>query len=286
MIDTKIFVIYYKPATLFQTEVYTPIQAGAAQNVDINPTILRDDTGDNISDLNPYYGEITAWYWVLKNYLPVHPEIKHVGFCHYRRFIDFTAPPRGGIPFRNVLKSKFIDRFPINTDEEIIEMAQAYDIILPAQLELRKLAYCGKTVTVYSHYRHPLKDLDFLISHLKDKHDAYSGYVDEFFSGNKMYSCLHFLMDVELFKEMALWIFLTLRDISLSCSWDQYEKYGEIRTPAFLAERMINIWILAHIAELKSVERDSFLLCDKMPSLYSRCKEFARYKIHPELLRR
>lgn len=285
MMDTKIFVIYFKPDHLFRSAIFQPIQAGAENNR-FGGDVLYDDCGDNISSLNPFYGELTAWYWVLKNYLPAHPEIKHVGFCHYRRFLDFTAPPNGAMPFRNVLKSDFINRFPINTDQEIAALAHSWDIILPAELDLRRLLYCAKTVTVYSHYRHPKVDLDLLIKHLKDKHDIYSDFVDGFFSDNRMYSCLHFLMKVDLFKDLATWLFSTLNSLSLQSSWGDYEKYGEIRTPAFLAERMINIWIRARIANATILERDSVLLCDQMPSLCSRLKEFARYKIHPERLRR
>ncbi len=51
------------------------------------PGVLHDNVGENISDLNPHLNEVTALYWVWK-----HPEVRQsefVGFCHYRRFLDF-----------------------------------------------------------------------------------------------------------------------------------------------------------------------------------------------------
>ena len=35
--------------------VYVPLQVGSALNPDLG--YMKDDTGDSISDLNPYYGE-------------------------------------------------------------------------------------------------------------------------------------------------------------------------------------------------------------------------------------
>ena len=31
---------------------------------------IRDNTGESISEKNPYYGEYTFYYWVWKNLLP------------------------------------------------------------------------------------------------------------------------------------------------------------------------------------------------------------------------
>ena len=46
---------------------------------------IRDNTKDNISEKNPYYGEYTFHYWLWKNYLDK-LEDKWIGFCGYRRF--------------------------------------------------------------------------------------------------------------------------------------------------------------------------------------------------------
>ena len=45
---------------------------------------LGDNTGDNISSKNPFYGEYTFYYWVWKNFLNDFPDNQWLGFCGYR----------------------------------------------------------------------------------------------------------------------------------------------------------------------------------------------------------
>ena len=47
---------------------------------------LRDNTGENISLKNKYYGEYTFHYWFWKNSLKNLTPNRWTGFCAYRRF--------------------------------------------------------------------------------------------------------------------------------------------------------------------------------------------------------
>ena len=46
---------------------------------------LRDDSGDNISCENEYYGELTGLYWIWKNTVINDTDI--IGFCHYNKVL-------------------------------------------------------------------------------------------------------------------------------------------------------------------------------------------------------
>ncbi|BCK75075.1 hypothetical protein AA0242T_1447 [Acetobacter aceti NRIC 0242] len=48
-----------------------------------------DDTGDNISDLNKHFSELTVLYWAWKNDLPSY----FISLVHYRRY--FTKSQSG-----------------------------------------------------------------------------------------------------------------------------------------------------------------------------------------------
>lgn len=86
----KIFVATHKPGNVRHDEVYTPIHVGRAisKYKEEMAGMIGDDTGDNISEKNPSYCEMTAHYWIWKNV----KDVEYVGLCHYRRFfgIDIT----------------------------------------------------------------------------------------------------------------------------------------------------------------------------------------------------
>lgn len=82
--DIQIYVLSHKDIP-YQREdaLYSPLQQG---NYPENLWTLRDNTGDNISDLNPLYAETTGIYWVWKNRPK---DLKYVGICQYRRRLEF-----------------------------------------------------------------------------------------------------------------------------------------------------------------------------------------------------
>lgn len=57
----------------------TPIQVGTALT-DERIAAVTDNEGDNISDRNRRYSEMTAFYWIWK-----HAKADYLGLCHYRR---------------------------------------------------------------------------------------------------------------------------------------------------------------------------------------------------------
>ena len=81
MKNIEIFVVSHKDLFLSIPENYKVIGVGE-YGVNNKERILSDCIGDNISKKNPNYCELTAIYWLWKNYdLP-----NYVGVCHYRRF--------------------------------------------------------------------------------------------------------------------------------------------------------------------------------------------------------
>ncbi len=80
----NIFVACHRPADIISNDVYVPIHVGRAisQFKDEMSEMIGDDTGDNISDKNPFFSEMTGQYWAWKNF----HDTEYIGFCHYRRF--------------------------------------------------------------------------------------------------------------------------------------------------------------------------------------------------------
>lgn len=82
MRKVQIFVAMHKPGTrCLEDGVFVPIHVGRGLSTPL-AGMIGDDTGDNISEKNPSYCEMTAHYWIWKNV----KDTEFVGVCHYRRY--------------------------------------------------------------------------------------------------------------------------------------------------------------------------------------------------------
>ena len=87
--NIRIYVACHKPSYVPENPLLVPVMAGAAFIDDDTPFknmrgILRDDAGDNISEKNHTYCELTPQYWVWKN-----EDADYYGFYHYRRYLSY-----------------------------------------------------------------------------------------------------------------------------------------------------------------------------------------------------
>ena len=124
--EIKILVCAHREAALPPHKYFYPIQVGAALT-NTRFYHAQDNTGDNISDKNPHFCELTAHYWAWKN---IRCDI--IGLNHYRRFFDFYrsfasfSPDRSFINRDSFLKKKYC--FP-----DLEKLLNDYDIILPSK---------------------------------------------------------------------------------------------------------------------------------------------------------
>ena len=76
--NVKIMIASHKRYRMPTDSMYLPVHVGAAGKENIG--YQRDDEGQNISELNPYFCELTGIYWAWKNL-----ECGYLGLAHYRR---------------------------------------------------------------------------------------------------------------------------------------------------------------------------------------------------------
>ena len=107
----KIFTITHKGFTPPVDSMYVPLHVGRINGENLG--FLGDDTGDSISQLNPYFCELTGMYWIWKNFT----ETDYVGICHYRRYLI----NENGVVF---------------TENELNKLFEKYDIITTKLLTL------------------------------------------------------------------------------------------------------------------------------------------------------
>lgn len=81
----KILVACHKAdPNIRQDDIYMPIQVGKALHPELDLGFQCDNTGDNISEKNGSYCELTALYWAWKNL----KDIDYIGLCHYHRYFS------------------------------------------------------------------------------------------------------------------------------------------------------------------------------------------------------
>ena len=100
----SLYTAYHNTAPLISCPSVVPIHVGRMGAESPLADMIGDDTGDNISDQNGAYCELTALYWAWKN----DTNSTHIGLMHYRRVMDvagdYVAPqaeifvPRFDIP--------------------------------------------------------------------------------------------------------------------------------------------------------------------------------------------
>ena len=105
-----IYIATHKKFDTPKFENYIPLQVGAEGKEALG--YLKDNTGDNISKMNPNFCELTGLYWIWKNC-----DDEYKGLVHYRRYFG-----------KNNLSSKISDIYTYN---ELIEMLKNADVILP-----------------------------------------------------------------------------------------------------------------------------------------------------------
>ena len=79
-------------------DYFIPIQVGAAKT-DVKISKVIDCEGDNISEKNGDYSELTALYWIWKNRLN---DNKYYGLAHYRRILDLDGTDLKRLLFNDI----------------------------------------------------------------------------------------------------------------------------------------------------------------------------------------
>ena len=198
---------------------YTAIQVNAKNNEKFLP--CSDDTGDNISEKNPNYCELTALYWAWKNL-----DAKAVGLVHYRRYF------KGKKQFEVNGKKK-----GILSEEECDELLQNADVILP-----KKRKYYIETL--YSHYAHTMfvEPLDITGEIIREK---FSDYYAEFLRLKKRRSAHMFNMAVmkkEVFDKYCEWLFSVLFGLETKVDCTKYDAF-HARFFGRISELLLDVFI-------------------------------------------
>ena len=231
--NMKIYVAGHKKFSPPEDNVYVPIIGGMNNHCETEnfEGFLGDNTGDNISSLNPYFCELTVQYWIWKN----DRDSSVVGLSHYRRF--FSKKNVGTNIFYTGTKEE-----KITFEDHDIASGNDFDfskidIVLPSKFKVSSPIDQYKNAHVIEDFfmvREKIKKIhpDYL-----DAYDFYVNFCDYFYHTNMI------IAKKEIFNEYSSWLFsllLPLSDKKFFSNYDDYQK----RIFGFLSERLLCIWIL------------------------------------------
>lgn len=228
--DIKILVAAHKKYWMPSDPCYLPLHVGREGKQDLG--YIGDNTGDNISSMNPYFCELTGIYWAWKN---MHAD--YIGLCHYRRYFA------GKVHDRN-LSAK---QQAILSTADYEKLLQDYDCLLP-----NKRNYYIETVRSQYEHAHNKRDLDECEKIIAEKYPEYSAAFTKIMQQKRLHILNMFVMKWELFDTYCQFLFGVLFELEKRIDISNYTQY-EARVYGFLAERLLNVWIEKNQIEYKEV---------------------------------
>ncbi len=223
--DIKIVIAAHKPYVMPEDEIYLPVQVGSEGKRDIG--FQRDNEGENISEKNPSFCELTGLYWAWKNL-----SCDYMGLAHYRRHFTMSMKSGGGKEKTTEEKMKKV----LHTGEAE-ELVSQFPIILP-----KKRKYYIETL--YNHYAHShyAVHLDVTRKIIKERHPEYLAAFDAVMKQRSGYMFNMYIMRKDLSDQYCEWLFdilfeLEKRMTDSELSAFQGRFYGRV------SEIIFNVWL-------------------------------------------
>ena len=214
---TVILVVTHKPDKVYKDDIYTPIQVGKSiSKYDLG--FIGDNTGDNISEKNPMYCELTAQYWAWKNLY-----CKYIGLCHYRRYFE-----------------------TLYTSEKLDKLFKKYDAILPEPIYhgIRGGSLLNKLKEELT-----LEDMVIFFMVIKKLYPQYEESVISYFNNNMDISYNMFICKKNIFDDFCEWQFSILFECEKLMKLSQYTRLRRIF--GYLGECLLPVYMLHNKFKIK-----------------------------------
>lgn len=224
-LNIKIVIAAHKPYVMPQDEIYLPVQVGSEGKKSIG--FQRDNEGDNISEKNPSFCELTGLYWAWKNLT-----CDYLGLAHYRR--HFTMSSKRILNKEKTAEKKI--KSVLHT-EEAERLVSEYPIILP-----RKRKYYIETL--YSHYAHShyAVHLDVTREIIKERHPEYLAAFDAVMKQRSGYMFNMYIMRKELSDQYCEWLFDILFELEKRMDGSELSAF-QGRFYGRVSEIIFNVWL-------------------------------------------
>lgn len=223
----RIALVTHKEYALAEDPIYLPVWAGSALCDEVPAGYLRDDRGENISGRNGMYSELTALYWLWKNFDDICPGADAAGICHYRRYFAAGTDKTAGI-----LRE---------TDAE--RLIKPGEIVLPKARNYVIESNCSQ----YAHAHHAA-DLYAARDVIKEKYPSYLPAFDSRMALRRGHRFNMFIMPRGAFDSYCSWLFGVLFELEDRIDVSGYEGRDR-RVMGLISERLLDVWLDANGSE-------------------------------------
>lgn len=223
----NVIIAMHKPYEIPADPLYVPVHVGAKGKEPIftasGTPIAGDDSGEEISEKNPQYCELTGLYWAWKNL-----QADAVGLVHYRRY--FKGKTKASSKMQQVL-----------TEAEAQDLLRDNDIIVPS-----KRKYYIETL--YSHYghTHDAKHLDITREIIAEKYPDYLPACVAAYTCTWGYMFNMCIMKKEYLDKYCQWLFDILGELEsrlqTTGGTENLSAY-DARLYGRVSEILFNVWI-------------------------------------------
>ncbi|WP_372404002.1 DUF4422 domain-containing protein [Acinetobacter piscicola] len=222
----EIYVATHKDYEFPKANCYYPIHVGK-EKAKVDLGIIGDNTGDNISELNSTFCELTALYWMWKNSFA-----DILGLVHYRRYF---IGKDGQILTEKDINTLGLDEIIVATKKSFYKVKKIFGLrISKNQISVRE--HYAK-----DHYERDFNKLrDIVASKSPDYLEAFDSLCDVK-DGISLFNM--FIMHRELVDEYCKWMFPILFELEQTLDITSYDTYQR-RIYGFLSERMFNVFLI------------------------------------------
>ena len=209
--SVTIFTMTHKKFEEPSDPIYMPLQVGRACSEYLG--YPGDNTGDNISEKNCYYGELTGVYWVWKNV----KTSDYVGICHYRRYFC-TEEGR------------------IFSEKDYLSILNDYDIIISKKLKLNFSYFDG--------YDGDYNIFDLITTGevIRQKYPEYYDNFERLVHGNGTYFANMMVAKKDVYDEYCEWLFSIFEEVETLIDPSGYDDYHK-RVFGFISEFLLMVWV-------------------------------------------
>lgn len=220
----KIYIVAHKNVDFPQlSDIYQPLQVGASLHDKLLGDWCYDNQGNNISDKNSSYNELTGLYWIWKNSAE-----DVVGLCHYRRFFVTPIGKMMDVLFgkkMGYISSKYIEKKLVKADMIVHN---------------KTFFSNGNKNQFISTQQYP-DDIDKIRETIERICPEYLESLDYVMNGKKSHLLNMMIARKEIVDQYCEWLFNVLFETEKNM-----REYGEIdfnRRMGMLGERLLDVWI-------------------------------------------